>query len=497
MRDTGLAGAPRVAMIVDHPQRDLPGLVLTAMDLASRGVVCHLVPLNLQEREVWALAPDFVLFNYLRRSNERFARNLDAAGIGFGALDTEGAIWPDPDEYAGLLWHDRALLRKARCVCMWGDRLAAHVIERRLFAPEQITVTGCPRFDLYAATWKHVIAGVASDDRVAARTVLINTNFSVSNPLFTTADKCVAMHRSVLGYADVTMEEVVAAEAAAIAEIVRIAQALADEFPAADVVIRPHPFENPGPYEHAASGRANLHVNQAQSIQAAIFGACAVIQRSCTTALEACLAGVPAISPQWIRPPFLMPEAEAASVPCESFDDLRRLIGRILEGSYRTPDDARRRSAEVVRECFFAADGLAHRRVGDAVYRALRPAARIDRRRCRLALYGLEPRTDAGLPRAARCVRHRLGLSPEWSFSRLRSVPATAWLNSTKHFDAASVRHIVDGARRRFDAARRESGEVVVLPARATSSSRGNDARYGVTIGLDRSRELPRPATQA
>ena len=71
------AQPPRIAIVVDHPERDLAGLVLTALDLTQRGIVCHLVPLNLQEREIWALAPDFVLFNYLRRSNEQFARRME------------------------------------------------------------------------------------------------------------------------------------------------------------------------------------------------------------------------------------------------------------------------------------------------------------------------------------------------------------------------------------------------------------------------------------
>src|ERR1700754_4540675 len=126
MKSTRMSSGPRVALVVDHPERDLPGLVLTALDLAQRGVVCHLVPVNLQEREIWALEPDFVLFNYLRRSNERFAADLMNAGIAFGSIDTEGAIWPDMDEYASLLWLDAGRLREARCVCIWGQRLADH-----------------------------------------------------------------------------------------------------------------------------------------------------------------------------------------------------------------------------------------------------------------------------------------------------------------------------------------------------------------------------------
>jgi surface carbohydrate biosynthesis protein len=107
---------PRIALIVDHPQRDLAGIVLTAVDLCQRGATCHLVSLNLKEREIWALAPDFVLLNFFRRNNESFARRLRSAGVGYGLLDTEGAVWADVGAYAENLWHDDDLMKGAACV---------------------------------------------------------------------------------------------------------------------------------------------------------------------------------------------------------------------------------------------------------------------------------------------------------------------------------------------------------------------------------------------
>jgi surface carbohydrate biosynthesis protein len=486
----------RVALVVDHPDRDLAGLVLVALELARRGVACHLVPMNLQAREIWALAPDLVLFNYLRASNEVFGRQLAEAGIAFGVLDTEGAIWSTPEEYASLLWKDAALRRQARCVCMWGASLAAFVVGQGLYSDEQVVVTGCPRFDLYAAPWRRLREDVDEALRRPARRILINTNFSVSNPRFTTADKCVAMHHTVLGYSQAELRHVVDAEAAAIRAVGSMAARLGDRFPELEIVIRPHPFEDPAPYESAAARRRNVRVNQIESIQAAIFGACAVIQRSCTTAVEAGLAGVPAFSPQWIAAPFLMPLAEAASVPCASFEDLTMHIGAIVDGTYRTPPETSRAIDDVMRECCVAADGQAHRRVSDAVFRALErlalapaPASesealsvsslaavsqaaataapsRIDYRRCRQRLYGLDALADASLgaspdplsgavrtarpegalARAARHARLRLGLSPEWSFTRMREVPAQDWMNGRKHFDAALVQRLVDRA---------------------------------------------------
>lgn len=99
-RPTGrpLAGT-RIALVVDHPQRDLPGLLLVAFELCRRGAVCHLIPLNLQEREIPALAPDFVLLNYVRMFNYELGRKLVRARVPIGMLDTEGGVWESPGSY--------------------------------------------------------------------------------------------------------------------------------------------------------------------------------------------------------------------------------------------------------------------------------------------------------------------------------------------------------------------------------------------------------------
>lgn len=476
------AQPPRIAIVVDHPERDLAGLVLTALDLTQRGIVCHLVPLNLQEREIWALAPDFVLFNYLRRSNEQFARELLDAGIAFGVLDTEGAIWPNPEEYASLLWPDTSLLQQARCVCLWGGRLAEFLVGRGYFTREQIVVTGCPRFDLYSSPWRGLQEDVPEPGAPPPRRqILINTNFSVSNPIFTSADQCVAMHRSVLGYSETALRRIVHAETVAIREIVRIAELLADTFTAVDIVIRPHPFESARPYEAAAAGRENLLVRQSGSIQKAIFSASAVIQRSCTTAIEAGIAGVPAFSPQWVPAPFLMPDAEAVSVPCRSLSELTEFLLDVLDGSYEPSEAMRQTQAAVVRDCCFAADGLSHWRVGEAVSRVIEPRQQVDHARCRQHLYGLKDARDRRLTRAARHARHALRLSPDWSFSRMRDVPATAWMNSGKHFDIGRVQRLVDRARLTGPFVAGEAEAVLVCPD--DRDQVGNThARYGVTL---------------
>ena len=83
----------RIALVVDNPYRDLPGLVLLAWRLCRSGATCYLVPVNLRNIELWHLAPDFVLFSYFRPANQELARQLMEADIRVGVLDSEGSIF--------------------------------------------------------------------------------------------------------------------------------------------------------------------------------------------------------------------------------------------------------------------------------------------------------------------------------------------------------------------------------------------------------------------
>src|SRR5688572_5295898 len=155
---------PRIALVVDNPLRDLPGMVLTAWKLAQSGALVFLVPMNLQ-REMWALAPDFILLNYLRANNERPIRKFIAGGFRIGVLDTEGGVFntlPETDasemeghqagayeEYALTMTSDVTLRRQVSCFCAWTEEFAEYAVKAGWYLPEQISVTGTPRSDFY------------------------------------------------------------------------------------------------------------------------------------------------------------------------------------------------------------------------------------------------------------------------------------------------------------------------------------------------------------
>lgn len=435
---------PRIAIIVDHPQRDLAGLVLTAFRLCQEGVTCHLVPLNLQDRELWALAPDFVLLNFARRGTEQLAARLSETGIKFGVLDTEGGVWGSPNEYSKLLWADRSLLRKVELLCAWGPAIADHLIRKGFFDPSRVTLTGCPRFDLYHPLWRWVLCDDPAPETDRLKRILINTNFSFSNPRFASVESHIEQVQQDFGWHLARIMKVLKAGTAGMAAVVELAQNLGRHFPFSEIVLRPHPFEQDEYYRTRLANLANVRVNEQGSVQAQIHQADVIIQRSCSTAIEAGMASVPTLSPQWVPAEMEVPAAEEVSIPCNSYQKLRAMVKEILSGSYEPTVAIRRRIERVVGAWFYRADGLAHQRVSDTVGACLGGARDVDERLCTRLLYSLGNGSRKDLSYLAANLRCGFGLSPDWSFRQMRKVPLLSWTRTDKFFGVADVRSLTE-----------------------------------------------------
>src|SRR6185295_18729457 len=169
------------------------------------------------------------------------------------------------------------------------------------------------------------------------------------------------------------VDEYFLAEERGIAGIIQLARELARDFPRARVVVRPHPFERIERYSEALDDVPNVTVDNTPTVQREIFRSAVVIQRSCSTAIEAGLAGVPALSPQWVSTAALIPIAEAVSDRCQSYAELRAKVADILAGRYQAPAAARQAFDDVTRDWFHRADGEAHRRVSETLLQSLPP----------------------------------------------------------------------------------------------------------------------------
>jgi surface carbohydrate biosynthesis protein len=471
----------KIALIVDVPSRDLAGLVLTAIELCQRGASCYLVPASPKESEIWSIQPDFVVLNYYRKGNDGLAKALVRAGISFGVLDTEG-IWPTPQDYSELLWEQAGLRSQARCVCMWGTALTEHVLSEGILNEDQVTITGCPRFDFYHPSWRTVLSGNADAEDQRPPRILVNTTCYFANPRFAEKTKISGDLGRLFGWDEAAIERIFAQQREALERGIDMIRRLARDFEDAEVIVRPHPYESPDFYSAQLSGFGNVRLNRGGPVQTEIARASVVIQRSCTTGIEAMLAGVPTLSPKWLPAAFEMPMAEAVSVPCDSYDELREAVKGILEGRESQKGADSHVARRVTREWFYRIDGLAHRRVSDTLLQSVEPGVEIDRRFCGRRLYGLDGSGGGGLAGLGRRVRHLLNLPPDWSFRSMRASPPEHWSKTDQFFDASAVRDLAE----RIQACRRAQGlaarKVEVRRVRERQDHRFSYRNYSVRL---------------
>lgn len=437
---------PKIALFVGDHTRDLPGLVLLAWELCRRGATCYLVPYRKGQEEVWALAPDFVLLNVMRPNQVRQTRQFIEAGIQFGLLDTEGVVWSSMDEYTQTLWEDWELSHMANCICLWGPKVAEHTLSAGAFTKEQSFVTGSPRFDFYVEPLSSVYKNLENAASGKRKSVLLNTNFTIANAGHLPYPEVIDAHVDTYGY---SREETLGwykNGLQAIDSMSDLANNLANDFPEIDVIVRPHQEERIATYKEKLSQKSNIKLTNAGYVAPWILSAVAVIQRSCTTAVEAALAGIPAFSPQWIPAACYYPIPESVSDPIVNYDDLRSSLRALLDGKYVVPNGIKGRIGSVTEDWFNRIDGRAYQRVADAILDSLSAETEPDKRLCRRFLYRIPSPGSNLKANPGDRIRHFLNLPSRFAFREMRSFYNTKMDDRFNEKSVAELAKRISGA---------------------------------------------------
>jgi surface carbohydrate biosynthesis protein len=356
---------PRVCLVVDNPLRDLDGIVLLGWTLAQKGAEVFLVPMYQQAFEVAALLPDLVLVNYLRPNNQSLVEAYSKGGILVGILDTEGGVFDSVER--GLT----NLVAKSEpsnvdLYCLWGQRQYDSFIEHDILPKENLYITGCPRYDFCADPWKSALPCFEIDD---GPMVLVNTRFPVIFPRFQRGLKDEIDIMLKLGFEDSYISESVRQCFLVWAEMINVIAGLAKRFSQAVFVVRPHPFEDKKIYEQVFQDLSNIRVIQERTVLPWINSSLLLIQKGCSTALEASFLGVEPVSLEWIEAPMLDNEVvTTVSHPAKSRENLFSIVENTLNGNPLVPTlEMREQREQVVNNWFYAIDGKSSERVANAV----------------------------------------------------------------------------------------------------------------------------------
>lgn len=345
--------------------RDLDGMVLLGGLLARKGTEVFLVPMYQQAFEVAALLPDLVLVNYLRPNNHKLVKAYSECGILIGVLDTEGGMFNDVEEELTNLVA-RSEPSNVDLYCLWGRCQYDSFIRGGILPKEKLYLTGCPRYDFCADPWKSALADVGLENNPL---ILVNTRFSLIFPRFQRGLKDEINIMLKLGFTNSYISEYARQCFLVWAEMINVVADLAKAFFKAVFVVRPHPFEDRKIYEQIFKDIPNIRVIQEGTVLPWINSSLLLIQRDCSTAIEASFLDVPLVSLEWIDAPMLNNKAIfGVSHHAKSKKELSDIVGRTLQGNPVGPtSEMKRQREQIVKDWFYAIDGKSSERVANAI----------------------------------------------------------------------------------------------------------------------------------
>jgi surface carbohydrate biosynthesis protein len=255
-----------------------------------------------------------------------FYEALAARGHLIVVSDEEGLVTHSDEMYLDLKVSSRTL-QTIELLFAWGEENYRVLSTGRPAAAGKLRTTGNPRFDLLKPAFRDVYATELADIRRRYRKyVLICTSFGSCNHYTAGLDYV----QSLIEKKVLTSPESIAAyqrfqgvKVAALKAFLEAIPLLARAYPDTDFVVRPHPSENPAPYNEMVAAHGNVHLEDRFSIHPWLLAAQAVVHHYCTSAVEAFAAGIPGFALRPQRDPTLEKEIPyLCSRDCTSPADL-------------------------------------------------------------------------------------------------------------------------------------------------------------------------------
>ena len=283
---------------IETKSRELLGKTLLAAKAVDRGWRVVLGGIEMHDRLADGFAPGFLVENNIPDSKATRLRRLKDNGYRIADLCEESILYPNGEDYC--TWKvGRRSLEIADVILATGARCERDIREYRGEATSKLVVTGNPRFDTLLPRVRAVYDDDVRDIRARyGRFLLVNSNFSSSNPYKVGVDLVAALQRtgklSTPGQVGWKSRQIVYK-----ARHMKALQSLLVEVVKAGlfdrIVLRPHPSENHDVWRTWASDVA-IDVEYDGSANAWMLAAEMVLHPGCTTGVEALLLDRPVVS---------------------------------------------------------------------------------------------------------------------------------------------------------------------------------------------------------
>jgi surface carbohydrate biosynthesis protein len=334
---------PSLIVPVENQVRELDPKLLLACVAAERGFVTFLGSRTRVDFRVARLPRSIYLSKSMTPKSAKMFRILRRLGHEVAVWDEEALVYLSPEHYYARRISPQTL-PFVSTLFAWGQDNAEMFRMYQEYSGTPIHVVGNPRIDLLRPELRDHFEKDARRLRERfGKFVLVNTNFSMVNGFL---DSLNLFRRAAsrgaepeLGAAGKgTTREFAAGYAAhkgALFEgFKEFLPVLAEAFPECTFILRPHPSENVDTWVEAGGGRDNVQVVHEGNVIPWLLATEAVVHNGSTTAVEAFVLGVPAISFRPVKAaPYDFDLPNALSHESTSVEELRETLGRVLSGA--------------------------------------------------------------------------------------------------------------------------------------------------------------------
>lgn len=314
----------KVCLIVDHPVRDLPGLLYLLSKLKKKKISYYLVPFY-NFREIYLIKPNLVILNHSRNIYTNFIKILNLLNINIIVLDTEGGMVTKDliDEYI-LFSNIYKNINNIKNYCLWSREIKKNLLKKIRVDHSKFIVTGNPRYQF-----------IRLNKKKPGKNILVNLNFSTINPKFQTVND----EKNLLVKQGKTIQWIngyINDQKKMREKFIFLINQLSETFPFNKIIVRPHPYEDLNYYKYVFKNKKNLVISSCENnIYDDINQSFVVIQNNCGTTIDASLLNRPVISycpfkSEYLDQKFILD----ISTVCKSEYKVKSMIKLIYNGKY-------------------------------------------------------------------------------------------------------------------------------------------------------------------
>lgn len=277
----------RISIPIETKVRELDGKLWLALNLLEHGhevVLGRSSPVHSWTTLKNELQPDLHIEKSMTAKRKELFKNLSDSNALVGVLDSEGGVYPSRSKYVEKRVSTNTIQYVDK-IFAWGEDSASAITESTQYPPDNICVTGNPRFDLLCPELREIYSNTASEIKTDfGEFILINTNFAAANHFKGNAIATQYTNDKVNYISDL------------LEKFIELIETLRVEFPELNIVIRPHPSEDHSYYKHYFRRDGSVFIKHYGDVREWIVASKYVIHNSCTTGIESALLNVPTLA---------------------------------------------------------------------------------------------------------------------------------------------------------------------------------------------------------